>query len=248
MEFVDKSSASRMRRSALVTLGFLVATIATPLLLIWSEHRAEQQLNRNESAAIAALKNISSAQWQLQASGIFDVDGDGAGEFGFLHELATGASFVEGEIVSGRHPNVLHASYATRARVAANGGGAVVRSGYVFQMWLPSGPVGWVVEPAAGQRSLQEVDVPRSHVEFVCFAWPLEQGRTGRRAFVMDHTGDVLAARNQSTGYSGFERAPHPARSAAREGEPVPVGDALLRPRKLAPNECALDGETWVVV
>ena len=237
-----------MRRSALVTLGFLVVTIATPLLLVRSEQLAWQQLNSNESTAIAALKSISSAQTQLQAYGILDVDGNGAGEFGFLHELATGASFVEGEIVSGRHPNVLDASYATRARVAANGGGAVVLSGYVFQMWLPSGPVGWVVEPATGPRSLQDVDVLRSHVEFVCFAWPLEQGRTGRRAFVLDQSGNVLAAGNLGTGYSGFERAPHPARSAAREGEPVPVADALLRVRQLAPNECALEGETWVVV
>ena len=49
------------------------------------------RMNANESAAIATLKNISSAQAQCQASGVIDANGNGAGEYGFFAELAGSA-------------------------------------------------------------------------------------------------------------------------------------------------------------
>ncbi|MEY4830039.1 MAG: hypothetical protein RLZZ562_1835, partial [Planctomycetota bacterium] len=58
-----------------------IASIAVPNLL-------RSNLNRNEAFAIAALKNISSAQAQFQASGIADPDGDGQGRYGFFAEMA----------------------------------------------------------------------------------------------------------------------------------------------------------------
>jgi type II secretory pathway pseudopilin PulG len=50
----------------------VIASVAVPNLL-------RSNVNRNEAFAIAALKNISSAQAQFQASGIADPDGDGQG-------------------------------------------------------------------------------------------------------------------------------------------------------------------------
>ena len=66
----------RLRRRAAVAgvaaSVLVIAGIAVPNLL-------RSNLNRNEAFAIAALKNISSAQAQFQASGIADPDGDGQG-------------------------------------------------------------------------------------------------------------------------------------------------------------------------
>jgi hypothetical protein len=45
------------------------------------------RLSANESAAIASLRSISSAEAQLQSSGAVDVDRDGVGEYGTLDEL-----------------------------------------------------------------------------------------------------------------------------------------------------------------
>ena len=64
-----------------VAIIAIIASIAIPNLL-------SARLNANESAAIATLKNISSAQAQCQASGVIDVNNNGAGEYGFFGELS----------------------------------------------------------------------------------------------------------------------------------------------------------------
>jgi prepilin-type N-terminal cleavage/methylation domain-containing protein len=64
-----------------VAIIAIIASIAIPNLL-------SARLNANESAAIATLKNISSAQAQCQASSVVDVNNNGAGEYGFFGELS----------------------------------------------------------------------------------------------------------------------------------------------------------------
>ena len=64
-----------------VAIIAIIASIAIPNLL-------SARLNANESAAIATLKNISSAQSQCQASGVSDTNANGQGEYGYFGELA----------------------------------------------------------------------------------------------------------------------------------------------------------------
>ena len=64
-----------------VAIIAIIASIAIPNLL-------SARLNANESAAIATLKNISSAQSQCQASGVIDTNANGQGEYGYFGELA----------------------------------------------------------------------------------------------------------------------------------------------------------------
>src|SRR5215470_1020630 len=71
-----------------VAIIAIIASIAIPNLLA-------ARLNANESAAIATLKNISSAQAQCQASGAIDVNNNGAGEYGYFGELS-GAVLIRG--------------------------------------------------------------------------------------------------------------------------------------------------------
>ena len=60
-----------------VAIIAIIASIAIPNLL-------SARLNANESAAIATLRNVISAQSQVQAQGAIDVDQDGIGEYGFF--------------------------------------------------------------------------------------------------------------------------------------------------------------------
>jgi len=53
-----------------VAIIAIIASIAIPNLL-------SARLNANESAAVATLKNISSAQSQCQASGVIDTNANG---------------------------------------------------------------------------------------------------------------------------------------------------------------------------
>jgi prepilin-type N-terminal cleavage/methylation domain-containing protein len=59
----------------------IIAAIAVPNLL-------SARLSANEAAAIATLKNLSSAQAQVQAAGAIDANNNGAGEYGYFAELS----------------------------------------------------------------------------------------------------------------------------------------------------------------
>ena len=59
----------------------IIAAIAIPNLLA-------ARLSANETAAIATLRNIISAQAQFQQSGKADTDNDGTGEYGGFVELS----------------------------------------------------------------------------------------------------------------------------------------------------------------
>src|SRR5262245_65982285 len=64
-----------------VAIIAIIASIAIPNLL-------SARLSANETAAVATLRNLSSAQAQVQASGSIDGDGDGSGEYGYFGELS----------------------------------------------------------------------------------------------------------------------------------------------------------------
>jgi hypothetical protein len=82
-----------------------------------AKHR-QKTINTNESQAISALKNMSSAQAQLQASGHVDTNRNGAGEFGDFHEMreVLSAAFTRGT--------------PTRVEV----------QGYIYELYLPDSP------------------------------------------------------------------------------------------------------------
>ena len=64
-----------------VAIIAIIASIAIPNLL-------SARLNANESAAIATLRNVISAQAQIKAQAAIDVDSDGIGEYGLFAEMA----------------------------------------------------------------------------------------------------------------------------------------------------------------
>ncbi|MBK8976137.1 MAG: hypothetical protein IPM29_09435 [Planctomycetes bacterium] len=187
--------------------------------------------NANESAAIATLKNISSAQAQCQASGVIDVNGNGAGEYGSFAELAGVAPIRGGDGRERISPPVLSASLG---RVTE---GVVVRSGYVFRMFLPLSCDGrWVAEANDGGSERLGVDPASAEVLWCAYAWPVSYGESGSRAFFVDASGDVLACDNRAR-WSGPARGPD-VLAAIRPGSCV----------ELAANEIGQSGDHWTVV
>lgn len=155
-------------------------------------------VNANESAAIATLKNISSGQSQLQASGALDVNGNGQGEYGFFAELA-GAAPLRGTKVPLSQP-VLSESFGNVV------GGRVKRGGYWFQMFLPHTADGWTTELPAGGGG-PEVAADGAESLWICYAWPVERGKTGNRAFFISQMGCVTTTNMANEVYAGG-RAP----------------------------------------
>ena len=186
----------------------------------------------NESAAIATLKNISSAQAQCQASGVIDTNGNQTGEYGFMAELA-GIAPVRG---STGHitPPVLSSAFG----MVDNS--LVKRSGYVFQMLLPDQNALGLAEAPTGGSGIAPVDSGQAEVLWCCYAWPSDCGESGTRAFFINQSGDVLASSNTSTCYSGPHNGPTFLAAYA-------IGSTTMA-AAVAANVTGNDGETWILV
>jgi len=226
-----------------VAIIAIIASIAIPNLL-------SARLNANESAAIATLKNISSSQAQAQASGAIDVNVNGAGEYGYFAELS-GAIGIRGPTGAPGTiritPPVLSGAFGQLAAVTflsgtIGTGGAVLRSGYYFAMFLPSATSDFVPEAATGGGSATNNPSPsQCEVLWCCYAWPASRGNSGKRIFFVNQSGDVLSAVNlaATAQYTGTTRGP--------QGGAAFVGTTMAS--TLACNMTATNGsqERWLV-
>lgn len=192
---------------------------------------------RNEEAAIATLKNISSAQAQCQATGAIDTDNDGLGEYGFFGELS-GKCVVRGDDARKIQPPVLSSAFSRIQRARAE------RGGYLFQLWLPGDGGQAVSEAEQGGSDGRPVVADHAELRWCLYAWPTTAA-SGQRAFFVNQNGDVLAAdnagqKNAGLKYVGHDAPPAPAAAFA-------AGDGGLG-ATMAANAQGLDGQRWRVV
>ncbi len=187
-EPADPSRRRRRRRQLGVIVFVVVALLAAGGAVVWPR-MVRSRINANESAAMATLKNLSSGQAQLQASGAQDANCNGNGEFGFFGEMS-GAAPLRNAEAKHRVPMSPPVVSAAFQRVQQ---GRVHRGGYVFEMWLPAVGGGWISEHelAAGR----EVDAAAAETMWMCYAWPESPGSTGVRTFLMNQAGYLLVAR-----------------------------------------------------
>jgi len=186
----------------------IIASIAIPNLL-------SARVSANETAAIATLRNIASAQAQFQGRAHNDEDGDGEGEYGFFTELsgyiaprvgpaAPPATPINPPSLSGVFQNV---------QDDGAGEGIVTKSGFVFKMFLPE--AGGAPSPEAptdgaggGGGPVGAIDANIAEGVWVCYAWPAVKDSTGSRAFVVNQSGDVLMTDNTVQLYDGTSTQP----------------------------------------
>ena len=205
-----------------------IASVAVPNLL-------SARLNANESAALATMRSISSAQAQCRATGAIDVNANGQGEYGFFGELS-GRVVVRGgtQLID---PTPLSTAFGNVAAAR------VSRSGYLFQMYLPSPTaVGLAEDPTGGDPDNgQGVDPGRAETLWCCYAWPQSQRSSGMRTFFINQGGDVLATNAAVVPYSSTTTMPD--FSAA-----FVAGASAFMSVTTAANSLGQDGNTWVVV
>ena len=172
----------------------VVAAIAIPNLM-------SARVSANESAAIATMRSIASAQEQFKAIAVVDMDHDDHGEYGYIGEMS-GAVPLRGS--KDRLTRPLLAPHFQEVQ-----DGVCIRSGYVFRVDLP-GPGGMPLPEGmrggAGSRVLPDA----AEAGWVVYAWPLDLGSTGKRAFVLDESGDLYSTANEGDlqRYTGLDHMP----------------------------------------
>jgi hypothetical protein len=125
-----------------------------------------------------------------------DVDGDGAGEYGFLGEL-TGTTPIRGtnELLN---PAMLSSSTGPD--------GIWSRSGYNFIVYLPTPKNGAISESKA--KDGRDVAADDAEIHWIAYAWPVSAGQTGNRVYVLDQEGDMMCCERSGGNYSGLEHRP----------------------------------------
>lgn len=215
----------------------IIASIAIPNLL-------SARVSANETAAIATLRNVASAQAQFQGRAHNDNDSDGEGEYGYFTELsgftpprvggAPAAAAINPPALSGVFQNV---------QDDGGGEGIVTKSGYIFKMFLPGDAgVPQAEAPTAGGAGGGPLAAPNDNIAegvWVCYAWPAVKDSTGTRAFVVNQSGDVLMTDNTVQEYSGTT-------TPALGGAAFSAADDIRVPLSIngVPNP-AQDGGVW---
>jgi prepilin-type N-terminal cleavage/methylation domain-containing protein len=196
----------------------IIAAIAIPNLL-------SARLNSNETAAIATLRNIISAQSQFQSTARADENNNGVGEYGSFGEMSGSVGVRGGSILN---PPVL--STAFRSVNASR----VSRSGYFYQMFLPLATGAGQAEQATGGYPAAQLDPDVSETTWCAYAWPANYGNSGNRTFFVNQGGDIIAT--ESSTYSG---ATGPAANSAFTGAGATItGNA-------ATGSTGRDGNFW---
>ncbi len=235
-----------------VAIIAVIAAIAIPKLM-------SARISANENAAIATLRTIAGSQQQLQASSAQDTDADGGGEYGYFGELAGVAplrAWAAANPVVGAAGALLNPPFLATAfgRILTDGtDGVVERQGYFYKIYLPDTRVGANI-PGIGElplvggagaagAALAGWNAADSELYWCCYAWPVEAGKTGNRAFFINQEGDVAATTNLATAAARYTGQAEPLWSAAYDDATMdaPIGFTAM-------TRTAIDTNVWTQV
>lgn len=247
----------------LTELLIAVAIIAT-LAAIAVPNFLASRMAAHESAAIATLRTLATAQAQAQGACRIDVDADAIGEFGTFVELVGEAGVRTRRVDS----EPAGADFSTQASAIntppltasmmdyMEASGYLVKGGYAFMVFLPdtSDPAVGVheeitlstsasrkrrkaVESVILRGGSQTVGIDLSETVWCAYAQPQTFKTTGTRAFFMNQAGDVLQCENTT--------AKHQGTSTAIAGESAFLGAGITSP--LAIGTMGHDGEVWKI-
>jgi len=225
MRLRGQSAFSLIELMIVIVVIVVIMAIAIPSLL-------RSEMGANETAAIATLKALATAQHQFRLSRTVDQDGDGRGEYGFLQELA-------GDEIPRSCTAPLQSGAFISASLGVTTNGTPVRSGYVFQIYLPTSDNGTRRE-TDGAAPTRRTEANYQETAWTCYAWPERMDYSGNRIFVINEAGQVMASDNTGPrqGYNGTRTRPA-ANAAYVTGTRGCIGELA------GPKDTSSDGGKW---
>lgn len=204
--FTHQKSFSLIELMTIVAIIAIVASIAIAGVL-------RAKIFSNETSAISTLRATSTAQAEIALAVLKDRDGDGRGEFGYYTELGGVLSIptngTAGAVVT---PSLISSALGLTSR---DNFGVANKAGYHFQMYLPAA-TSPTANAIAETGSLVPVVAPtdeanNQELRWATYAWPAASGKTGNRAFFIDHSLNIIGTSNQYLGtnlfaYSGVDK------------------------------------------
>ncbi len=195
--------------------------------------------NQNEVAAIATLRNLTSAQAQFQATAKSDVDWDGVGEFGTFQELSGAIAVRDEADGSNAEGRVLYPAILSAAFKRVSDAGTVERGGYHFKIWLPAEDGTGLSETKGRVLAEGEIHSDTATHTWCGYAWPVKPGKTGNFTFFTNQEGDILGA--QGADYGGTAKPPRAGAAFKGGGLDVITGEAAVESE-------GQDGNDWIQI
>jgi hypothetical protein len=127
-----------------VVLGVASAVVVVAAVVI-PHFTARRSVYRNDTSAIATLRNLVNVQADFRKRAAVDVDGDGRGDFGHILELV-GELGPRLDARGLRRRVPLTPPMLSPVLANVNRAGVVAKSGYCFAVFLPGRDGGWVAE------------------------------------------------------------------------------------------------------
>jgi hypothetical protein len=202
-----------------------------------------RKVSSNETAAIAALRNIAVCQANVQATCKVDCDNDGIGEYGTLLELTGSAGVRKNAAWSVKGPPVSPAIVSPKFG-AVDEQGVLLKDGYCYRIYLPddADPAGFVHETGPKDKpglagGTGKIGTDMAECIWCAYAWPEKRGDTGNRTFWINQSGDVFHSSNEIAQWSGAARAP--SGNSAYRGAGITAASAV--------GTRGQDGDVWKV-
>jgi len=219
----------------------IIAAIAIPNLLA-------SKLLSNETAAIATLRTIVSAQAQISTSAKIDADLDGRGEHGTFAEMTGAAGVRRAYIVASGGSDFsavgskMNPAVLTSVMARTDAQGFATKAGYAFMIYLPdtADPNGFVHETGPSDTpglagGTATVSVDGAEVYWCIYAQPVNRGNSGNRRFFANQRGEIMHSTNDVAKADGTVTPP--------AGNSAFLGDNITGPSAL--GTIGRDGDTW---
>ncbi|MEQ8764896.1 MAG: type II secretion system protein [Planctomycetota bacterium] len=220
----------------LMAVIMIIAVIASFTLPTVFSSRA----SANEKSVIATMRTLVTGQSALRSSAKIDTNSNGVGEYGYLAELSGGMTLRGG--FPPLDPPLLSAAFRNVTD------GTVIRSGYVFRMFLPDADGIGLPEASDGgpQGGANDPDAAMSETFWACYAWPVTFGVSGRVALFANQQGEILKTTNETQQYGNLVSSG--GNVPAPEAAFLSAGTAGAITGPTAVGTVGVDGQRWLIV